>query len=214
MRCVLPHIPQPWSFLAILATRRRHVLVEYQRIEWLIEKGVWYGLNHDHVNYFTAADFERNASVVASGTFAEQEWGWVLLSLDTRVARPLISTFSPADGHSSLSGRLRQSIEALSSKRCETSAALRSGEVEVVLWGAAGKGVVAADTLIELGVPVRAAVDADPSKWGAFLECSGVEVWSPSRLGAELMDGANVVKTDIECSNGVIHVIDAVVLPK
>jgi uncharacterized surface protein with fasciclin (FAS1) repeats len=26
--------------------------------------------------------------------------------------------------------------------------------------------------------------------------------------------GANVVKTDIACTNGVIHVIDAVILPK
>lgn len=28
------------------------------------------------------------------------------------------------------------------------------------------------------------------------------------------VDDANVIKTDIECSNGVIHVIDSVVLPK
>jgi uncharacterized surface protein with fasciclin (FAS1) repeats len=28
------------------------------------------------------------------------------------------------------------------------------------------------------------------------------------------VDNANVVKTDIACSNGVIHVIDAVILPK
>ena len=28
------------------------------------------------------------------------------------------------------------------------------------------------------------------------------------------VNGANVVKTDIECSNGVIHVIDKVILPK
>lgn len=28
------------------------------------------------------------------------------------------------------------------------------------------------------------------------------------------IDGANVVQTDIACSNGVIHVIDSVVLPK
>jgi uncharacterized surface protein with fasciclin (FAS1) repeats len=28
------------------------------------------------------------------------------------------------------------------------------------------------------------------------------------------VDDANVVKTDIDCSNGVIHVIDAVILPK
>ena len=28
------------------------------------------------------------------------------------------------------------------------------------------------------------------------------------------VDGANVIKTDIVCSNGVIHVIDSVILPK
>ncbi len=32
--------------------------------------------------------------------------------------------------------------------------------------------------------------------------------------GAAMVDNAKVVKTDIVCSNGVIHVIDAVVLPK
>ena len=32
--------------------------------------------------------------------------------------------------------------------------------------------------------------------------------------GAVRIDGANVVKTDIVCSNGVIHVIDSVILPK
>jgi uncharacterized surface protein with fasciclin (FAS1) repeats len=31
--------------------------------------------------------------------------------------------------------------------------------------------------------------------------------------GKVMVDGANVAKTDIECSNGVIHVIDAVLLP-
>ena len=34
------------------------------------------------------------------------------------------------------------------------------------------------------------------------------------KMNKVMVDGANVVKTDIECSNGVIHVIDAVVLPK
>lgn len=31
--------------------------------------------------------------------------------------------------------------------------------------------------------------------------------------GAVMVDAAKVVQTDIECSNGVIHVIDAVILP-
>ena len=33
-------------------------------------------------------------------------------------------------------------------------------------------------------------------------------------MGALMVDGAKVVKADIACSNGVIHVIDTVVLPK
>lgn len=32
--------------------------------------------------------------------------------------------------------------------------------------------------------------------------------------GKVMLDAANVVKTDIECDNGVIHVIDAVIMPK
>jgi uncharacterized surface protein with fasciclin (FAS1) repeats len=32
--------------------------------------------------------------------------------------------------------------------------------------------------------------------------------------GSVKIDNANVVKTDIECDNGVIHVIDTVILPK
>ena len=31
--------------------------------------------------------------------------------------------------------------------------------------------------------------------------------------GTVMIDNAKVVKTDIECTNGVIHVIDAVILP-
>jgi uncharacterized surface protein with fasciclin (FAS1) repeats len=32
--------------------------------------------------------------------------------------------------------------------------------------------------------------------------------------GKVMVDNANVVKTDIVCSNGVIHVIDSVLLPQ
>ncbi len=172
MRCVLPHIPQPWSFLGSLATRRRHVLVEYQRTEWLIENGGWYGLNHDHVNYFASADFERNTPVVAGGMSAEGEWAWVLLSLDSDATCTAASTAASRDEHSSLSEAIQGSIAALDLKRRETTARLRSGGIDVVLWGAAGKGVVAAEALRELGVPIRAAVDADPNKWGPGLSRS------------------------------------------
>ncbi|HBO43259.1 MAG TPA: beta-Ig-H3/fasciclin, partial [Planctomycetaceae bacterium] len=42
----------------------------------------------------------------------------------------------------------------------------------------------------------------------------GSEVTIAVRGGKVKVDNANVIKTDIQCGNGVIHVIDAVILPK
>ncbi len=41
----------------------------------------------------------------------------------------------------------------------------------------------------------------------------GSKVRIKAKDGKVKIDNANVVKTDIECTNGVIHVIDAVILP-
>ena len=42
---------------------------------------------------------------------------------------------------------------------------------------------------------------------------NGKEVKIMVQGGKVMVDGANVTKTDIKCSNGVIHVIDSVLLP-
>ena len=42
---------------------------------------------------------------------------------------------------------------------------------------------------------------------------NGAEVKIGTAGGVKLNVAANVVKTDIECTNGVIHVLDAVILP-
>jgi len=43
---------------------------------------------------------------------------------------------------------------------------------------------------------------------------NGQELTVKSSQGSVMVDRAGVVKTDILCTNGVIHVIDSVVLPK
>ena len=43
---------------------------------------------------------------------------------------------------------------------------------------------------------------------------NGQELTISAKDGKVMIDAANVVKTDIVCANGVIHVIDSVVLPK
>lgn len=43
---------------------------------------------------------------------------------------------------------------------------------------------------------------------------NGQEITIMVKDGTVMVDNAKVIKTDIVCSNGVIHVIDAVILPK
>jgi uncharacterized surface protein with fasciclin (FAS1) repeats len=43
---------------------------------------------------------------------------------------------------------------------------------------------------------------------------NGQDVTITTEAGTVMVDDAKVVKTDILCSNGVIHVIDSVLLPK
>ena len=54
---------------------------------------------------------------------------------------------------------------------------------------------------------------ADVVKLKSAKTVQGQELTIDTSKGVKV-DGANVVKTDIVCSNGVIHIIDAVVLPK
>jgi len=42
---------------------------------------------------------------------------------------------------------------------------------------------------------------------------NGASVKVSTASGVQLNDGINVTATDIECTNGVIHVIDAVLIP-
>ena len=55
---------------------------------------------------------------------------------------------------------------------------------------------------------------ADVVKLTGAKTVNGQSVKIAVKDGKVTVDGANVVKTDIAASNGVIHVIDAVILPK
>jgi uncharacterized surface protein with fasciclin (FAS1) repeats len=55
---------------------------------------------------------------------------------------------------------------------------------------------------------------ADVVKTSSVKAVSGDTLTIASRDGGVTVDGATVVKTDIAATNGVIHVIDSVILPK
>jgi transforming growth factor-beta-induced protein len=54
---------------------------------------------------------------------------------------------------------------------------------------------------------------ADVVKLTGAVTVQGQQIDITAKDGKVTVDGANVVKTDIACSNGVIHVIDSVILP-
>lgn len=55
---------------------------------------------------------------------------------------------------------------------------------------------------------------ADVVKLTSAETVNGQEVTVAVKDGAVTVDGANVVATDVKCSNGVIHIIDKVIMPK
>jgi uncharacterized surface protein with fasciclin (FAS1) repeats len=55
---------------------------------------------------------------------------------------------------------------------------------------------------------------ADVLKMSSLKSVQGQEITISLKDGAAMADSAKIIKTDIVCSNGVIHVIDAVILPK
>ena len=54
---------------------------------------------------------------------------------------------------------------------------------------------------------------ADVVRITGAVSVQGQQIDVVAKDGRVMVDGANVVKTDIACSNGVIHVIDSVILP-
>lgn len=56
------------------------------------------------------------------------------------------------------------------------------------------------------------AKDVLASQW--LETAQGQSLWVNMKDGKPMIDGAQIVKTDIACSNGVIHVIDSVVQPR
>ncbi|MFK7769617.1 MAG: fasciclin domain-containing protein [Mariniblastus sp.] len=62
-------------------------------------------------------------------------------------------------------------------------------------------------------IPAKA-MAADVVKMTSAPTVNGQKVTIKVVDGKVMVDGATVVKTDIDCSNGVIHVIDTVIMPK
>jgi uncharacterized surface protein with fasciclin (FAS1) repeats len=92
----------------------------------------------------------------------------------------------------------------------EAFAALPPGTVENLLKPENKEQLIA---VLTYHVVPGAVYAADVSKLDSATTVQGDSVQIAAHMGKVKVDNAQVVATDIEASNGVIHVIDAVILP-
>jgi hypothetical protein len=62
----------------------------------------------------------------------------------------------------------------------------------LAIWGGAGKGMVLGHALQESAVSIQTAIDAHESRWGTYLETSGISVISPLQAMSTL-DNSTVI---------------------
>lgn len=93
----------------------------------------------------------------------------------------------------------------------EAFAKLPSGTVESLLKPENKDQLVAILTYHVVSGKVMA---ADVMKVDSATTVNGQSIMISSKDGKVMVDNANVIVTDVEASNGVIHVIDSVILPK
>ncbi len=167
MRCVLPHIENPFGFLNIIFEHHPDgaVLLEFQRREWISDHKVWSQISHDHVNIFSERDFNDEFKVLNYGYFSNDEWVYILIK-----RRP-----SSADTTKIENQEFTEFSDVFFTREQEISTLVEHRK-PIVIYGAAGKGIVLGYSLVKAGISDVFAVDADPNRQGLYMECSGVPV--------------------------------------
>jgi hypothetical protein len=176
LRCVLPHISDPWGFLEQIWSTNpsAFILIEYQRIEWMVKNSIWNQICHDHIHQFVLTDFVHRAIICDSGVFAEGEWQWVLLRKNT-VSKSLPSSLLH-------NGAMLQSLHQARSRFIEICKQINPSEgPQFAVWGAAAKGAMIIDTLQHIGYKTIA-IDSDANRQGKFLESTATKVLSPQEF--------------------------------
>jgi hypothetical protein len=186
MRCVLPHIKNPWEFIDSVVNNNINArfYVEFQRLEWILEKNAWQQLSHDHVNLFSIQDFQNKYEILESGIYSEGEWACVFFQRRQVLESSCLKL--PFSDHT-------QAFETLFETRERQISELMNLNNPLVVYGAAGKGIVFSYSMKAAGKDEIYAVDADSNRQGKYLECSGVKVYSPDTILNEVKSDAIVV---------------------
>ena len=179
MRCVLPHISDPFTFVDSIFkfNPKSSILIEFQRLEFIIQNKLWYQISHDHVNMFTIEDFLRY-KVLKSGMFSNGEWGWVLIKRrdsEMKMAKKLIPELLV----------LEKELVKLMGIKQNFLKAISQIESPIAVWGAAGKGTVLVHAMKKARGLIHV-IDVDQNKENKYMEGSGCRIISHNIAMKEL----------------------------
>jgi uncharacterized surface protein with fasciclin (FAS1) repeats len=147
------------------------------------------------------------AAYAGSSAAAEAKPSIVEIAVSNPDFSTLVAALTAADLVETLSGDGPFTVFAPTN---EAFAQLPDGTVEMLLLPENKDKLVAILTYHVVAGTVMAA-DVVTLTEATSLEGDTITIMTAD--GAVMVDGANVVATDIEASNGVIHVIDAVIMP-
>jgi len=169
MRCVLPHVENPFAFLDSIHMNfpLSTIFLEFQNLDWILSNRCWMNISHDHVNYFSITSFKERYILERSGSFAEGEWAYVVLS-GTRNQRLL----SPPPNN------LVRQFELMRLSKQNLLENLLRIKDNLLIYGAAGKGTQLSYELSRLGLDNVTVIDNNIHKQGRFLEASGYKISS------------------------------------
>lgn len=170
LRCVLPHIKEPFVYLEKIFAQypNASILIEYQKIEYMHQHKLWFNLGHGHVNQFILRDFQIRFNVIKFGEFQGGEWQWLLIK---QKKLNLIMNNINSTAKKILSELIQEKSKFL----------IRASDTgPFAIYGAAGKGIILAEALVSSGIEVVCAIDQHESKLGRYLEVSGIQVLSPA----------------------------------
>jgi hypothetical protein len=167
LRHILEHVADPVAFLAQLRDAnggRGRIYIEVPCFDWICERGAWFDIFYEHVNYFRPVDFERMfGSVHESGHLFGGQYQYVAAELGSLRA-PSYDARSAVDFPAMLSPVVARPAP---------------GDAGVVIWGGASKGVIFALNCLRNGTPVSSVIDINPAKQGKYLPATGLLVQAP-----------------------------------
>ena len=192
LRHVLEHIQHPIQFLQLLKESNGgsgKVYIEVPCLDWISHNNSWFDLFYEHVNYFRLENFQQMFGIVYE---ASHSFGGQYLSIVADLSSLRVPAYSgiPFAFPKNFTDGLERNKQELAKQK------LQDASSQIVVWGAASKGVIFSIFMNRTGTPIDFIVDINPSKQGKYLAVTGLKVLAPHEAMEIIPPNSTVIVTN------------------